>query len=257
MKPLLLVIAVVAMATSVGCVNLKRSRDLGNPNIAPEVTAVQVCSNCHGVDGNSKSPNFPRLAGQKKDYLVTQLLNFQSHARSDQAARDYMWGVAGFSGCNSGSYWDRVFKCPGGQGRSLDSFWGGVIGAHGLTKDQIDGLADYFSQQPVIKHSGLPDFQEMFMGRAKREQSLAAGKAIYENGIAEKKIPACHVCHGPDAHGLAAFPRTASQHSAYIEKQLAIFKSNVGRPHTPMEQVARDISKKEMRDVALYLESLP
>ncbi|WP_295458127.1 c-type cytochrome [uncultured Thiodictyon sp.] len=249
MKPVLLVISAVAVAASVGCVNLKRSRDLGNPNIPVNVTVAQVCSNCHGMDGNSKSPNFPRLAGQKKDYLVTQMLNFQNHARMDQAARDYMWGVVGYSDRKLDRLWGVTDK----------TWWGKALGVNnsGLTKDQIDGLAEYFSAQEVKKSSQLPDFQELFMSQAKRTQRLAAGKEIFEKGIPGKAVPPCSVCHAPDGHGLAAFPRTASQHSAYIEKQLAVFKENVGRPHTPMEQVARDLSTAEMRDVALYLESLP
>lgn len=43
--------------------------------------AEQVCVSCHGVDGNSVAPMFPRLAGQKESYLATQLQNFRSDAR--------------------------------------------------------------------------------------------------------------------------------------------------------------------------------
>ena len=48
--------ALAILATLGGCSNLERSRDLSNPMVSPAVTAVQVCSNCHGVDGNSISP---------------------------------------------------------------------------------------------------------------------------------------------------------------------------------------------------------
>ncbi len=95
-----------------GCANTQRSRDLANPNVPPDVTAAQVCSNCHGIDGNSVSPNFPRLAGQMPDYLVEQLENFRSHHRSDPAGYEYMWGISRY-----------------------------------LTDEQIKGLAEYFSRQ--------------------------------------------------------------------------------------------------------------
>lgn len=87
----------VAVALAVGgaaCTNLERSRDLANPNVSPAVTAIQVCSNCHGATGNPVSPNFPRLAGQQPDYIVTQLENFRSHHRSDPAGFEYMWGIS-------------------------------------------------------------------------------------------------------------------------------------------------------------------
>ncbi len=105
--PVLAVLAAVS-----GCANLERSRDLANPAVSPAVTAVQVCSNCHGVDGNSVSPNFPRLAGQIPGYLVSQLENFRSHQRSDPPGFEYMWGIS-----------------------------------HHLTDAQIAGLAEYFAQQ--------------------------------------------------------------------------------------------------------------
>jgi len=60
----------------------------------PEDLARQWCADCHGVDGNSTSPLFPRLAGQQHDYLVGQLQAFRAKSRSNQGARDYMWGMS-------------------------------------------------------------------------------------------------------------------------------------------------------------------
>jgi cytochrome c553 len=77
-----------------GCANLERSRDVGNPSVAGKTLALQVCSNCHGVDGNSVSPNFPRLAAQPQSYLVTQLKSFRGHDRRDPAGFEYMWGLS-------------------------------------------------------------------------------------------------------------------------------------------------------------------
>ena len=34
---------------------------------------VAVCGACHGADGNSPAPNFPKLAGQGERYLLKQL----------------------------------------------------------------------------------------------------------------------------------------------------------------------------------------
>ena len=39
------------------------------------------CAACHGVDGNSSEPSFPKLAGQGDGYLYKQLLNFASGTR--------------------------------------------------------------------------------------------------------------------------------------------------------------------------------
>lgn len=39
------------------------------------------CFLCHGMEGESSSPLFPRLAGQHADYMVKQLEDFQSGRR--------------------------------------------------------------------------------------------------------------------------------------------------------------------------------
>jgi cytochrome c553 len=58
-----------------------------------ERTATQVCAACHGPKGESISPAFPRLAGQQKTYLETQLKAFRDRTRADPMAQAYMWGM--------------------------------------------------------------------------------------------------------------------------------------------------------------------
>jgi len=40
-----------------------------------------ICAACHGADGNSMVPNWPKLAGQHEQYLVRQVSLIQSGAR--------------------------------------------------------------------------------------------------------------------------------------------------------------------------------
>jgi cytochrome c553 len=56
--------------------------------------ATGVCSVCHGPEGRSVSPVFPRLAGQQASYIMLQLDAFRSHIRGDPNAQAYMWGMA-------------------------------------------------------------------------------------------------------------------------------------------------------------------
>ena len=42
---------------------------------------VVVCGACHGADGNSAAPNFPKLAGQGERYLLKQLKDIKSGVR--------------------------------------------------------------------------------------------------------------------------------------------------------------------------------
>lgn len=42
-----------------------------------------ACAACHGADGNSAAPSFPKIAGQNERYLVKQLKDYQSGARQN------------------------------------------------------------------------------------------------------------------------------------------------------------------------------
>lgn len=53
----------------------------GNPTAGKE--KATACAGCHGPDGNSTSPQFPRLAGQYPDYLVQALKEYQTGERSN------------------------------------------------------------------------------------------------------------------------------------------------------------------------------
>ena len=70
---------------------------LAEPAIAQEsatTLANTVCSSCHGPQGVSISPIFPRLAGQNASYLEAQLKAFHNQSRTDPDAQAYMWGMA-------------------------------------------------------------------------------------------------------------------------------------------------------------------
>jgi len=43
--------------------------------------ATTVCAACHGDDGNSVVPMFPKIAGQNETYIVKQLRDFQAGRR--------------------------------------------------------------------------------------------------------------------------------------------------------------------------------
>lgn len=70
-----------------------------------------ACAACHGADGNSTDPQYPRLAGQHANYLERALLDYQAGAR----------------------------KNP---------IMAGMVG--GLTKDDITNLAAYYASQPGV-----------------------------------------------------------------------------------------------------------
>ncbi len=53
----------------------------GDPVKGKEKAAV--CAACHGADGNSAVPDFPKLAGQYADYIVVALRHYKSGKRKN------------------------------------------------------------------------------------------------------------------------------------------------------------------------------
>jgi cytochrome c553 len=52
------------------------------PDLAKgEATFAAVCAGCHGADGNSGAPAYPKLAQQHPEYLIKQLQEFKSDKR--------------------------------------------------------------------------------------------------------------------------------------------------------------------------------
>lgn len=60
---------------------------LALPAVAADVEAgrqkAAACISCHGVNGISRNPLYPNLAGQKAGYLARQLLAFRDGDRND------------------------------------------------------------------------------------------------------------------------------------------------------------------------------
>ncbi|MEO6929398.1 MAG: cytochrome c [Casimicrobiaceae bacterium] len=81
--------------------------------VAAKKIAAQVCQACHGLDGNSTSPDFPRLAGQHPDYLAKALRDYKSGARKNPI-------MAGFAAT--------------------------------LSTADMDNLAAYYAEQPAAVH---------------------------------------------------------------------------------------------------------
>ena len=104
MKTLLTTLALAALAVHAV------PADARDP-AAGAAKAKEVCAACHGMDGNSPTPDYPKLGGQYEDYLA-------------KALRDYKSGVR---------------KNPIMAGM-----------AAGLTQKDIDDVSAYFSSLPPV-----------------------------------------------------------------------------------------------------------
>ena len=74
-----------------------------------------VCAGCHGVDGNSMSPDFPKLAGQEAAYTAKQLANFKDpkSGRNNPIMLGMSAGLTPADMANLGAYYASQKVTPG------------------------------------------------------------------------------------------------------------------------------------------------
>lgn len=179
--------------------------------VAQDSNPATVCAACHGIDGNSSTSIWPKLAGQHAEYI----------ARQTRMVRD-------------------------GQ-RSVPEMLGIVAT---LTDEQIDAVAEYYSEQKI--QPGVAD-----------EDLVSLGKKIYQTGIQERNVASCQACHGPVGGGnpLAQVPAIAGQHADYAESRLKRYRDldtdDVADPYgVQMAIVADRLTDREIAALASYLEGL-
>ena len=123
--------------------------------------------------------------------------------------------------------------------------------AHVLSPAMLDALTENFqSLNPKPLTTAAP------------EDVIAAGKKIYEEGIASSEVPPCAGCHGPDAKGNGQFPRLAGQLSDYVFSKSANWAKERGQnPANPdtsaiMAPIAHSLNQQQIKAVAAYLNHL-
>jgi cytochrome c553 len=85
----------------------------------------------------------------------------------------------------------------------------------GLSEQDMADLAAYYSLQSTTLGAVDPELKDL-------------GESIYRGGVAEREVPACIACHGPNGTGMpsAGFPTLSGQHSGYTAAQLSAFRAS-------------------------------
>lgn len=183
-----------------------------------------MCAGCHGADGNSLAPNFPKLAGLGEKYIIKQLKDIK-----DGRAKG---------------------------GRDVVEMTGML---NALSDQDMADIAAFFSSKPM-QLSGSKDIQVQASSGIKVD-GLELGARVFRAGNLETAVPACTGCHSPTGQGNApaGYPRIGGQHAAYIEKQLRAFRSgdrwNDGDQKI-MREVAENMTDAEIIAVSNYIAGL-
>jgi cytochrome c553 len=181
-----------------------------------------VCAACHGMDGNSADPQYPKLAGQHERYIARQLALYKSGER----ANAIMLGFAAM-----------------------------------LSPQDMRDIGAYFASQKVragvadesLVASG-PNVGKKFYQVG--EQLYRGGNL--ERGV--PACGACHGPAGSGNPG-PAYPSLGGQHATYTAAQLRAYRDGAvhgtgDNANAVMSGVARYLTDEEIQALATYAEGL-
>ena len=180
---------------------------------------VAACASCHGNDGNSMVPVWPKLAGIGEKYIFQQLLLIKNKERVivemtgllDASTEQDLWDMA--------AYYNK-------QGRS-------VSGAEEIKLVNVSDPSEALAMGERVYHAG----------------NLKSGVAA---------CTGCHAPSG-SGNGPAGYPALGGQHADYIEKQLLAYRRGERRSGANaqiMQGVAQYLSDDEIKAVANYIAGL-
>ncbi|MGB0848543.1 MAG: c-type cytochrome [Thiolinea sp.] len=116
-----LIMALAGIAVSISTVT-QASELKGDPAAGKAKSAT--CVACHGADGNSTNPEWPKLAGQSESYLLKQLMNFKaekgsSNARSNASMAPMVAGLSDQDMADLSAYFASQEISPGAADQAM------------------------------------------------------------------------------------------------------------------------------------------
>ena len=90
-------------------------------------TATTVCAACHGPDGNSLVPMFPKIAGLQETYIIKQLRDFQSGRRKSDIMAPVVSTLKAEDLAPLASYFSRQKLKPGDAGDKAEASVGKLL----------------------------------------------------------------------------------------------------------------------------------
>lgn len=184
---------------------------------------ITTCAQCHGLDGLGRDGDaFPKLSGQKEEYLRATLEDFASGKRNSGIMQPI---------------------------------------AHTLTKSQIETLAAHYAafEWQAAEPSSEPGAGDLELGRklavhGMPSESIPACQSCHGEAADDEAAGGT----GADRSARPHFPRLAGQHESYIRQQLELFRSKErgGRRAPLMRGTAERMTDEQIAAVAAYYASL-
>lgn len=165
--------------------------------------------------------------------------------------------------------------CHGPDGNSVNPEWPNLAGQHPkYIADQLRAYKDGTRVNPnmsaMVTNLSEQDMAALgtyFAAKAPQigqigSEDISAGSKLYRGGDAERGIPACMACHGPNGAGnmAASYPALRGQHAKYTSLQLRAYRSGERTTDAErklmMQTISAKMSDADIESVSRYINAL-
>jgi len=187
------------------------------------------CTECHGKTGlppitDKYDKQSPILAGQDKDYLMSQMLLFKSGHRTTKEMRNI--------------FKDYTFK-------------------------EIRAIAHYFSNQKHLKSIEInPTIDTLKHSKSEDLMWSKKGRELYLKGDTKRNITACASCHGELGNGNEKLnsPSIKNQYARYIRMTLLAYATGTRTTDNNLDHVmqkaAKSLNENDIKYLGAYIQSM-
>ena len=152
------------------------------PDLVKGQASFAVCAGCHGVDGNSGTPAYPKLSQQHPEYLVKQLQEYKSGKRANAIMVGFATALSDEDMKNI-SYWVTSNKATPGAATDKDlAALGERIYRGGIQERQIAACAGCHSPNGA----GIPAQYPRLSGQ--HAEYTAAQLTYFRDGIRKNNL---------------------------------------------------------------------
>jgi len=204
--------AALALAGGAVAVDLEKGKEING-----------TCAACHGEFGaGGKKGEYPRIAGQRVNYIENQLKSFRARTRVN------------------------IPMYPYTQERELSDADIKDIAAYLTAIELPTEMPTFVGTEDALTRLLMVE-KVMIIPRA--EGDIEAGGNIYQKQ--------CASCHGKAGKGRGMFPMIACQYTTYLNRQVDLFRKG-DRPHDEetVGGLLNALDEKQIQDVLAYLSSL-
>ena len=116
----------------------------------------ELCARCHGTDGRGRDGAFPRLAGQRRDYLYASLRAFSNRARSSATMSEIAGRLNNDEMRETAAYYEQLAPDVGNVTAGSATSRGAAIATRGVAERNIPACVECHGPSVAPKNTAYP-----------------------------------------------------------------------------------------------------